>query len=119
MPLVFRLTDLIGRSWARSMKSRICLWMVGSPPENITTSASPSQATNTSSIRAHCSRVIEYPSGWWPESAKQIGQSRLQPVLTSMIPRQACCLCSGHSPQSLGQPSFTSVWRSAGSCPAC
>ncbi len=33
--------------------------MVGSPPENMTTSASPSAATKTSSIFAHCSRVIE------------------------------------------------------------
>jgi hypothetical protein len=35
------------------------LWIVGSPPENITTSASPSDVTNTSRIRAHCSTVIE------------------------------------------------------------
>ena len=52
-----------------------------------------------------------------PESAKQIGQSRLQPVLTSMMPRQACCLCSGHSPQSEGQPSLTSVWVCSGRVP--
>ncbi|MDL5206557.1 hypothetical protein [Streptomyces sp. ALI-76-A] len=31
----------------------------GSPPENITTSASPSDSTNTSSIPAHCSWVME------------------------------------------------------------
>jgi len=117
MPLVLRLTERIGRDWAASMNSRICRWMVGSPPENITTSASPSEATNTSSIRSHCSSVIAYPSLWCPESAKQIGQSRLQPVLTSMIPRQACCLCSGHNPQSLGQPSLTSVWNVSGIVP--
>ncbi len=91
--------------------------MVGSPPENITTSASPSDATNASSTRVHCSAVIEYPSGWWPESAKQIGQSRLQPVFTSRMPRHACCLCSGHSPQSDGQPSTTSVWNASGIVP--
>ena len=30
-----------------------------------------------------------------PDSAKQTGQSRLQPVLTSMIPRHVCWACSG------------------------
>ena len=59
MPLVLRLTALMGRACAMSMKSRICLWMVGSPPENMTTSGSPSAATKASSIRSHCSRVIE------------------------------------------------------------
>ena len=91
--------------------------MVGSPPENITTSGSPSERTNASSPASTWSIVSEKPSGWCPESAKQIGQSRLQFVFTSMIPRQACCLCSGHRPQSSGQPSFTSVWVSRGIVP--
>jgi hypothetical protein len=59
MPLVLRLTLRIGLACAKSMKSRMCLWMVGSPPENITTSASPSDSTNTSSMRSHCPSVIE------------------------------------------------------------
>ena len=59
MPLVLRLTALIGRAWARSMIARMSWWMVGSPPENITTSGSPSAATNASSIVAHCAEVIE------------------------------------------------------------
>ena len=59
MPLVLRFTALIGRSWARSIIARMSLWMVGSPPENITTSGSPSAATKTSSMVAHWSRVIE------------------------------------------------------------
>src|SRR5262249_32958814 len=92
-------------------------WMVGSPPENITTSGSPSEATKVSRPAPTWSFVSENPSGWWPESAKQIGQSRLQLVLTSMIPRHACCLCSGQRPQSRGHPSFTSVWVSSGIVP--
>ena len=91
--------------------------MVGSPPENMTTSGSPSDRTKASRPVSTCSRVREKPSGWWPESAKQIGQSRLQLLLTSMIPRQACCLCSGHRPQSSGHPSTTSVWNSRGMVP--
>jgi hypothetical protein len=59
MPLVLTLTALIGLAWARSTRSRMCLWMVGSPPENITTSASPSEATKASSMAAHCSTVME------------------------------------------------------------
>ena len=34
-------------------------WIVGSPPENITTSASPSEATNTSSILSTCATLSE------------------------------------------------------------
>ncbi len=59
MPLVLRLTDLIGLAWARSIICKICLWIVGSPPENISTSGSPSAATNASIIVWHCPRVIE------------------------------------------------------------
>src|SRR5215510_15893196 len=33
------------------------------------------------------------------------------------MPRHACCLCSGHSPQSEGQPSRTSVWKVSGMVP--
>src|SRR5207249_8348811 len=92
-------------------------WMVGSPPENMTTSGSPSERTKASSPASTWSRVSEKPSGWWPESAKQIGQSRLQPLFTSSTARQACCLCSGQRPQSSGQPSTASVWNSSGSVP--
>src|SRR4029453_8543139 len=42
------------------------------PPENMTTSGSPSDATNASSPASTCSIVSENPSGWCPESAKQI-----------------------------------------------
>jgi hypothetical protein len=66
--------------------------MDGSPPENITTSGSPSAATNASRPASTGFRVSENPSGWCPKSAKHSGQSRLHAVLTSMIPRQACCL---------------------------
>ena len=38
-------------------------------------------------------------------------------MLTSMSPTQACCLWSGHSPQSSGQPSRTSVWVCSGMVP--
>ncbi|COV47917.1 Uncharacterised protein [Mycobacterium tuberculosis] len=58
MPLVLMMTVLTGRAWAASTNSRSCLWMVGSPPENITTSGSPSAATSVSSIRSHCAAVM-------------------------------------------------------------
>ena len=44
MPLVFSITCLIGRRRAAAMISRICGWMVGSPPEICTRSGSPSLA---------------------------------------------------------------------------
>ena len=118
MPFVFRLTVLQPLSYAIPMKSRIRGWIVGSPPEYMHTSGSPSARTNASSAVSTCSIVREKPSGCFvPESAKQIGQSRLQPVFTSMIPRQACCLWSGHRPQSSGQPCSVCVWVSSGSVP--
>src|SRR6266511_2374000 len=117
MPLVLRLTIFTPFSAAMRMKPRISGWMLGSPPENMTTSGSPSERTNASRPASTWSIVSENPSGWCPESAKQIGQSRLQFVLTSMIPRHACCLCSGQRPQSSGQPSFTSVCVSSGIVP--
>src|SRR6516165_2699446 len=52
-----------------------------------------------------------------PESAKQIGQSRLHAEFSSIMPRHACCLCSGHRPQSSGQPSTVSVWSVSGIVP--
>ena len=117
IPLVLTVTSPIPLSLARRTKSRISGWMVGSPPENMTTSGFPSAATKASRPASTWARDREKPSGWWPESAKQMGQSRLQPVLISMIPRQACCLCSGQSPQSSGHPSATSVWKARGMVP--
>src|SRR5215204_4315637 len=77
MPLVLRLTIFTPFSAAMRMKPRISGWMVGSPPENTTTSGSPSEATNASRPASTWSIVSEKPSGWCPESAKQIGQSRV------------------------------------------
>ena len=102
--------------WRRRSISRICGWIEGSPPESCTASGSPSARTKASSIDSTCSSESEKPCSWGPvpESAKQIGQSRLQAVFTSMIPRQVCWACSGQIPQSCGQPSRASVWRSSG-----
>ena len=70
----------------------ICGWIVGSPPENCSTSGlALGRDEHVEHVRT-CSRVSENPSGWWPESAKQIGQSRLHAVFTSIRPRQECCL---------------------------
>src|ERR687891_131413 len=117
MPFVFRTTCRIGLERASASSSRIRGWIDGSPPENITTSGSPSARTNASSARSTWSSVSVNPSGWWPESAKQMGQSRLHAEFTSITPRQACCLWSGHSPQSSGHPSRTSVCVSSGIVP--
>jgi hypothetical protein len=117
MPLVLSTTLRMPLSRASAQNSTISGWIDGSPPENMTTSGSPSAATNASSPASTCSRVNEKPSGWWPESAKHTGQSRLQAVLTSISPTHACCLWSGHNPQSSGQPSWTSVWVRNGSVP--
>ena len=38
-------------------------------------------------------------------------------MLTSMRARHMCCLCSGHRPQSRGQPFFTWVLYSSGRVP--
>ena len=40
-----------------------------------------------------------------------------QALFTSMMPRQACCWWSGHSPQSCGQPRSRSVENSSGVVP--
>ena len=102
--------------WPGRSISRIWGWIDGSPPESWTASGSPSAATKRVEHRLDLlERQREAVScGPVPESAKQIGQSRLQAVLTSMIPRQVCWACSGQIPQSWGQPSATSVWRSSG-----
>jgi len=55
-----------------------------------------------------------YPT---PALAKQMGQLRLQAVLTSIKARHMCCLCSGQRQQSKGQPSLTSVLNSKGMLP--
>jgi len=119
MPLVLSITNGIPRLLAAASISRISGWIEGSPPESWTASGSPSAATKASSIDSTWARVSEKPCprGPVPESAKQIGQSRLQAVLTSMIPRQVCWACSGQMPQSCGQPPTTSVWRSSGAVP--
>src|SRR5260370_182034 len=49
--------------------------------------------------------------------AKQSGQFILQLLLTSMMPRQACCWWSGQRPQSSGQPSLISVPKASGIVP--
>ena len=98
---------------ARSI-SRICGWMVGSPPLNWTTSGWASSSTNRSSMPSASCSVRLYPL---PALAKHVGQERLHAVFTSIRARQVCCLCSGHRPQSSGQPSFTSVLYPRGAVP--
>ncbi|HEX6231892.1 MAG TPA: DUF3179 domain-containing (seleno)protein, partial [Jiangellaceae bacterium] len=46
-----------------------------------------------------------------------VGGQPLVLLFTSMMPRHACCLCSGQSPQSHGQPSRTLVWDVSGMVP--
>lgn len=119
IPLVFSMTSGMPRDLAAASISRISGWIEGSPPESCTDSGSPSAATKASSIDSTWDRLSEKPCPRMPvpESAKQIGQSRLQAVFTSMIPRQVCCACSGQIPQSWGQPASTAVWRWRGSEP--
>ena len=106
MPLVLSMTT--GRPLSKAIRSmgRMSGWIDGSPPLNWTTSGSPSSSMKRSSILSTCSIERLKPGC---ASAKQIGQSRLQWLLTSIRPRHVCCLCSVHSPQSFGQPSTTSV----------
>ena len=52
MPLVFSITCLMGRRRAAARMSRICGWMVGSPPEICTRSGSPSLLTRASSMNS-------------------------------------------------------------------
>jgi hypothetical protein len=61
--LVFKTTVPTPLSHAIAQKSRICGWIDGSPPENMTTSGSPSAATNASRPLSTCSMVRENPSG--------------------------------------------------------
>ncbi|GIU99157.1 MAG: hypothetical protein KatS3mg014_0773 [Actinomycetota bacterium] len=114
IPFVLSTTWRIPLARAIAANPRICGWIEGSPPENMTTPGSPSARTNASSATPTWSADSENPSGWCPEPAKHTGQSRLQAEFTSRTPRQACCLCSGHRPQSSGQPSRTSVCVSSG-----
>lgn len=46
-----------------------------------------------------------------------VGDRPVVLLFTSMMPRHACCLCSGQSPQSDGQPSRTLVWDVSGLVP--
>ena len=88
LPLVLIMTNGMPRSLAACTNSMICGWIVGSPPENWTTSGLPSVRTKSSSISSTSSSVRLKPG---PASAKHSGQSMLQALLTSMMPRQACC----------------------------
>src|SRR2546428_724755 len=92
LPLVFSITWRMFRRVAAASIGMIWGWMVGSPPENWTTSGLPSVATRWSRISSTSSSVRLKPA---PASAEQSGQSMLQAELTSMIPRQTCCWWSG------------------------
>ena len=85
------------RAFAARTKSMICGWMVGSPPENCTTSGLPSVRDKIVQHRLH---FFQRQAEAGARSAKHSGQSILQALLTSMMPRQACCWWSGHRPQS-------------------
>ena len=116
MPLVFSITCLIGRRRAAAMISRICGWMVGSPPEICTRSGSPSLATRASNMRSTSARLrCVFRLG--EESAKQTGQARLQASLISTMARQECCSWSGQRPQSHGQPRSVRVCGAKGRSP--
>ena len=52
MPLVLSMMWRIGRRFAAAMISRICGWIVGSPPEICSRSGSPSDATSASIMRS-------------------------------------------------------------------
>src|SRR6266511_1752551 len=63
--------------------------MVGSPPENCTTSGVPSVRTKSSSIDSTSSSVRLNPG---PAVEKHRGHCMLQTLFTSMIPRQAAVM---------------------------
>ena len=67
--------------------------------------------------RAVCSTSSSVRLNPGAASAKQSGQSMSQALLTSMMPRQACCSWSGHRPQSCGQPRSTFVPYASGIVP--
>ena len=62
-----------------------------------------------SSISKICSFVGSYTYPAVAALAKQTGHVRLHLLVISMIASPVCDLCSGHIPQSYGQPSFVSV----------
>ena len=88
MPLVMSTTRPISGRLAILRSSRICGWLVGSPPEMATDSHWPSASTRPS-ISVEKSAGDMWFEYWL--STMQIGHSRLQWSVTSMIGRQVCC----------------------------
>jgi hypothetical protein len=101
-------TARIGRACARSMNVRMCRLAAGEHHHL-------RLALRASSIRAHCSTVIAYPSGWCPESAKQIGQSRLQFGFSSPSRRAGAAACARHAAEPAGPDPAVHLGRFGGS----
>ncbi len=77
MPLVLSMMWRIGRARAARRISRICGWIVGSPPEICSRSGCPSLSTSRSSMPSISAR-LRVPVCAGEELAKQVGHVRLQ-----------------------------------------
>ena len=72
LPLVLIITNGMPRALAARTKSMICGWMVGSPPENCTTSGLPSVRTKSSRICSTSSSVRLKPGAGVGEAERAV-----------------------------------------------
>ena len=72
--------------------------MVGSPPDTITTSSLPFSRDSRASTLAITSATGTIPAWSGEESAKHVGQRRLQPWITSSSSTHVCWVCISGSP---------------------
>ena len=99
-PLVFSMSGGSASIWRARRMSRICGWIVGSPPEICTRSGSPSLATSSIQHALRSPRASAASLRAGEDSAKHTGQVRLHVSLISISARQECCSWSGQRPQS-------------------